>query len=127
MVSPASKVHEAGEPTMSLETMGSSVYSSTRSSGGLAAASAKAALTSATDGLPCTTAVKSVMEPAGTGTRSDVPVEAALHGRQHQAGGPGRAGRGRHDVDRRRPGPGAGPCAAGRAGSGRWCRRAPSS
>ena len=58
---------------MSLETIGSSVYSSTRSSGGLAAASAKAALTSATDGLPCTTAVKSVMEPAGSGTRSEVP------------------------------------------------------
>ena len=95
MVSPASKVHEAGEPTMSLETIGSSVYSSTRSSGGLAAASAKAALTSATDGLPCTTAVKSVMEPAGSGTRSEYAVEAALHGRQHQAGGPGRAGRGR--------------------------------
>ena len=56
---------------MSLETMGSSVYSRTRSSGGLAAASAKAALTSATDGLPRTTAVKSVTEPAGTGTRSE--------------------------------------------------------
>ena len=73
MVSPASKMHEAGEPTMSLDTIGSSVYSSTRSSGGLAAASAKAALTSTTDGFPFTTAVKSVMEPAGSGTRNDLP------------------------------------------------------
>ena len=73
MVRSASNVHEAGEPTMSLETIGSSVYSSTRSSGGLAAASANAALTSATDGFPCTTAVKSVMDPAGSGTRSDMP------------------------------------------------------
>ena len=95
MVSPASKVHEAGRPTMSLETNGSSVYSSTWSSGGLAAASAKAALTSATDGLPFTTAVKSVMDPAGTGTRREHAVEAALHGREHQARGPGRPGRGR--------------------------------
>ena len=39
----------------------------------MAAASAKAALTSATEGLPLTTAVKSVMEPAGNGTRSDMP------------------------------------------------------
>ena len=73
IVSPESKVHDAGEPTMSLETIGSSVYSSTRSSGGLTAASANALLTSATEGTPRTTAVKSVMEPSCSGTRSDVP------------------------------------------------------
>ena len=80
---------------MSLETIGSSVYSSTRSSGGLAAASAKAALTSATDGLPADDGGE-----VGDGARRQRhpqrhAVEASLHRRQHEAGGPGRAGRGR--------------------------------
>src|ERR1700679_881452 len=64
MVNPASKVHDAGLPTMSEETMGSSVYSSTRDSGPDRAASAKAAFTSATVTDPGITAVKSVIEPS---------------------------------------------------------------
>ena len=50
-------------------------------------------------------------------------VELALELRQHQADRLGGAGRGRHDVDARRRGRGAGPCAGRPAGSGPACTR----
>ena len=57
---------------MSLDTIGASVYSKTPFSGPSAAA-LKAALISSTDAGFFRLATKSVMEPVGTGTRSEVP------------------------------------------------------
>src|SRR6185437_5084919 len=73
MVRRESKVHDAGLPTMSDDTMGSSVYSSTFASGPDDAAAAKASLTSWAVTAAGTTAVKSVIDPTGTGTRRAVP------------------------------------------------------
>ena len=36
--------------------------------------------------------MKSVIEPSGTGTRSEVPSSLPFIDSQHEAGGPGRAG-----------------------------------
>ena len=49
--------------------------------------------------------MKSVIEPSGTGHPQRGAVELALHRLEHQAGGPGGAGRGRDDVDGRGAGP----------------------
>ncbi len=73
MVSSESKVQLAGEPTMSDDTIGSSVYTSTFAIGPDAAAARNASLTSATVTSRLRTATKSVMEPSGTGTRSAAP------------------------------------------------------
>jgi hypothetical protein len=69
LVRPASKIEECGSPTMSLETMGSSVYLRMPLRGPSAAA-LYAALTSATVTGRDAVTVRSVMEPVGTGTRS---------------------------------------------------------
>ena len=66
-------MHDAGLPTMSEDTMGSSVYTRTSDRGPDAAASAKAWLTSSTVTVPGTTAVTSVIEPSATGTRRAEP------------------------------------------------------
>src|SRR4051812_2636978 len=73
IVSGASNVQDAGGPTMSEETIGSSEYSRTLASGPEEAASRKAALTSSTSTSLLRTPVKSVIEPSGTGTRRAVP------------------------------------------------------
>ena len=57
---------------MSLDTIGASVYSKTPFRGPSAAA-LKAALISSTDAGFFRLATNSVMEPVGTGTRSEVP------------------------------------------------------
>ena len=61
-------------------------------SGPLAAAFLNAALIWATVAGFARLAVKSTIEPVGTGTRKRRAVELALHRRQHQARGPGRTG-----------------------------------
>ena len=73
IVSFESNVHDAGEPTMSEETSGSSEYTSTFASGPDSAAALNAALTSSTVTSCLRTPTKSVIEPSGTGTRSEVP------------------------------------------------------
>ena len=73
IVSSLSKMHECGSPWMSLETIGSSVYLRMPFSGPDLAALAKAALISSTVASLLRMALKSVIEPVGTGTRSDVP------------------------------------------------------
>jgi len=78
IVSFAEKMHDAGLPTMSADTSGSSVYSSTPRNAGSAAASANAALRSSTDAEVVSWAVRSVIEPVGVGTRSDVPSSLPL-------------------------------------------------
>ena len=50
-------------------------------------------------------ATKSVIEPSGTGTRSDVPSSLPCMRLQHQARGPGGAGGRGRDVDGGGPGP----------------------
>ena len=63
-------MHEAGSVTMSVETIGSSVYSRMPLSGPSAAALI-AALISSDGGLAArASTVRSVTEPVGTGTRS---------------------------------------------------------
>src|SRR3954467_11893740 len=73
IVSGESNVHDADDPTMSEETMGSAEYSRTLASGPDEAASRKAALTSSTVTSLPRTPTKSVIEPSGTGTRRAVP------------------------------------------------------
>ncbi len=65
---PASKMHEAGLVTMSVETIGSSVYSRMPASGPSAAALIAALISSAVASRASVT-VRSVAEPVGTGTR----------------------------------------------------------
>src|SRR6476646_1835848 len=71
-------MHEDGLPTMSADTSGSSLYSSTPRYDASADASANAALISSTDAGVASSAVRSVMEPVGVGTRSDVPSSLPL-------------------------------------------------
>jgi hypothetical protein len=73
IVSFESKVHDAGCPTMSEETISSSVNTSTLESGPDVAAALNAALISSTVTSRLSTPTKSVIEPSGTGTRSAVP------------------------------------------------------
>ena len=49
--------------------------------------------------------MKSVIEPVGTGTRSDVPSSLPFIDSSTRLRGAGGAGAGRHDVDRRAAGP----------------------
>ena len=105
IVSLLSKMQLCGLPTMSDDTSGSSEYSSTPFSGPGLAAAAYAALTASTVAGVFRTAMKSVIEPSGTGTRSDGAVELALHGLEHEPRGAGGAGRRGHDVDGGGPGP----------------------
>ena len=49
--------------------------------------------------------MKSVMRAVGDRDPEGLAVELALHRLEHEAGGPGGARRGRHDVDGRGPGP----------------------
>src|SRR5262245_44269201 len=72
IVSSLSKMQLWGLVTMSDDTIGTSVYSSTPLSGPSAAA-LNAALTSSTVASRERTALKSVIDPVGTGTRIDVP------------------------------------------------------
>ena len=73
IVSGQSNVHDAGEPTMSLDTSGASEYTSTFDSGPDSAAARKASLTSSTVASFFSTPTKSVIEPSVTGTRNAVP------------------------------------------------------
>ena len=118
MVSSASNVHDAGDPTMS-ETMGSRC-TPTPGPAALWPRGGERCVDVGDGRARGTTAVKSVIDPP-RGTRSGA-VEASLHGRQHQLGGPGRPGGDGDDVGAP-PGPAAGRHAAGRAGSDRWYSR----
>ena len=73
IVNSESKMHECGSPTMSLDTIGSSVYRMIPFSGPLLAALAYAALISATVASRLSRALKSVTEPVATGTRNEEP------------------------------------------------------
>ena len=68
-------------------------------------------------------ALKSVIEPVGTGTRSDVPSSLPFIDSQHEGRGPGRAGARRHDVDGRGAGPAEVLVRAVDEHAGRRCRR----
>ena len=87
------------------------------------AAALIAALTSSTVTSGEAVKVRSVAEPVGIGTRMRVAVELALELREHEGDGLGGTGRRRDDVDARRHGRGAGPCAGRPAGSGPACTR----
>ena len=63
-------MHEAGLATMSLETIGSSVYSRMPLSGPSAAALIAALTSSSAVASRPSVTVRSVAEPVGTGTRS---------------------------------------------------------
>src|SRR5262245_65979701 len=71
-------MHDDGLPTMSADTRGSSLYSRTPRYDGSADASANAALISSTDAGVASCAVRSVIEPVGVGTRSEVPSSLPL-------------------------------------------------
>ena len=73
MVSSAEKMHDDGLPTMSADTSGSSEYSSTLRYDLSFDAASNAALTSATETSRPRFADRSVIDPVGVGTRSDVP------------------------------------------------------
>ena len=66
-------MHDAGEPTTSLDTSGSVENSRTLASGPDSAAARNASLTSSTLASVLSTPVKSVSEPSGVGTRIDWP------------------------------------------------------
>ena len=68
-----SNSEERGSPTMSRETIGSSVYPSMPTSGPDSEAARKAALTSSTVVSRPTWTVRSTTEPSGVGTRSAMP------------------------------------------------------
>ncbi|SLH77659.1 Uncharacterised protein [Mycobacteroides abscessus subsp. abscessus] len=70
LVSGASKIEECGSVTMSLETIGSTLYFRMPFSGPSAAA-LNAALISSTVAFLARSAVRSVIEPVGIGTRSE--------------------------------------------------------
>ncbi len=74
IVSSAEKMHDEGLPTMSADTSGSSEYSSTPRYDLSLLAASNAALISSTLTSRERIADRSVMEPVGTGTRSDVPL-----------------------------------------------------
>src|SRR3954462_9633202 len=78
MVSRAEKTHDDGLPTMSADTSGSSLYSSTPRDDESAEGSSNTALISSTDAGVESWAVRSVIEPVGVGTRSDVPSSLPL-------------------------------------------------
>src|SRR6267142_1602663 len=69
MVESPSRMHECGSPTMSLETIGSSVYRRIPFSGPAPAAFSNAEFTSSTVTVRPSTHTRSVMLPSGTGTR----------------------------------------------------------
>ena len=66
-------MHEWELSTMSAETIGSSVYSSTSRQRSVAAASLKTALISSTVASRSRSTTRSVIDPVGTGTRSAIP------------------------------------------------------
>ena len=72
IVNSLSKMQLCGLVTMSLDTIGSVQYCRMPLSGPFAAA-ANAALIASTEAVFLSTALKSVIEPVGTGTRNDVP------------------------------------------------------
>ena len=105
MVSPASKVHEAGEPDDVArddrvlgvdEELVEGRLGRRGGEGGVDLGDRRVALHDGGE----------VGDGAGRHRHAQrVAVEVPLHGGQHQPGGPGRPGRGRHDVGRRRPCP----------------------
>jgi len=73
MVRPESKTHEAGELTMSLDTRGSSEYSSSPANLPTPAALRYASFISSTLGVARSVATKSVIDTSGIGTRRARP------------------------------------------------------
>src|SRR5436305_3524082 len=74
MVSSAEKMHDDGLPTMSADTSGSSEYSSTPRYDLSLLAASNAALTSSMVTSRARLADRSVIDPVGVGTRSEVPL-----------------------------------------------------
>ena len=84
-------MHDDGLCTMSADTSGSSLYSSTPRYEESPEAFANAAFTSSIDASVFSVATRSVMEPIGHRDAERRAVELALEVREHRADRPGRA------------------------------------
>src|SRR4051794_38873208 len=78
IVSGASKIDEYGEVTMSVETIGSSLYCRIPSSGPESARPAMASLISSTVVSRLAVNTRSTTEPVGTGARTEMPLSLPL-------------------------------------------------
>src|SRR6478735_11944630 len=78
MVSSAENTHDAGFLMMSADTSGSSLYSSTPRYDALFDAARNASLIASLSADLLTVVTRSVIEPTGVGTRSEVPSSLPL-------------------------------------------------